>query len=343
MPKKVLLSGDRPTGRLHLGHWVGSLKTRKELMDDYYCVFLIADLQACTDNYANTAMLKENIQNIVLDYLSLGFLYSDNCKIVLQSQIPQIAELTGLFMNLVTQAQLERNPTVKRETEERFQGNAPMGFFTYPVSQAADIAVFGTHVVPVGEDQSPMIELTRDIVRKFNHLYGETLVMPEPIYTEQGRLVGTDGAKKMGKSAGNAIYLSDSADEVRSKVMSMFTDPNRITGKEPGNVENNPVFTYLDAFHPDSSRVEYFKELYRAGGANEKGKPILGDVAVKRELIECLNAFLDPIRAQRQRFVPEVRYYSYDVTRMSRDSVLPKVQATMGSVRKAMNLDYFGR
>ena len=337
----TILTGDRPTGRLHLGHYVGSLRNRVALQNEYETFILLADVQALTDNFDHPEILRENIFQVALDYLSVG-LDPDKCAFVIQSQIPEIAELTVLYLNLVTVAHVEKNPTVKTEIAQKgFGESLPLGFFCYPISQAADITAFDADLVPVGADQAPMIELTRDIVERFNRLYGETLVLPRPMYAEFGRLPGTDGGAKMGKSLGNAISLSDDEKTVTQKVMAMFTDPNRLTGKEPGNVENNPVFTYHDAFNPDRERVAELKELYRAGGANEKGKPILGDVTVKRELAAALNEMLEPMRARRAGF--EARPDEvWDVLRAGTARGRARAQNVMARVRGAMQIDYFG-
>jgi len=338
--KKTILTGDRPTGRLHLGHYVGSLLNRVKLQNDYDTFILLADIQALTDNYDKPEMLKENIFQVACDYLAVG-LEPEKCSFVIQSQIPEIAELTVLFMNLVTVAHVEKNPTVKTEIAQKgFGESLPLGFFCYPVSQAADITAFGAHLVPVGADQAPMIEICRDIVERFNRLYRPTLISPEPMYAEFGRLPGTDGQAKMSKSIGNAIYLSDDENTLSKKVMSMFTDPNRITGREPGNVTNNPVFTYHDAFNPNKERVAELKELYKAGGENEEGKPILGDVTVKRELAAALNETLGPIRERRAEFEKQPDFV-WDVLKAGTEKGKARAEEVMASVREAMRIDYF--
>ncbi len=338
---KTILTGDRPTGRLHLGHYVGSLKNRVALQNDYETFVLLADVQALTDNFDRPEILRENIFQVALDYLSVG-LDPQKCAFVIQSQIPQIAELTVFYLNLVSVSQVERNPTVKAEIAQKgFGESLPLGFFCYPVSQAADITAFDADLVPVGADQAPMIELCRDIVLKFNRLYGETIVLPEAMYAQFGRLPGTDGQAKMSKSIGNVISLSDSEKVVSEKVMAMFTDPNRITGREPGNVENNPVFTYHDAFNPNSERVAEMKSLYKLGGENEKGKPILGDVSVKRELITALNEFLGPIRDKRAEF-EKTPDYVWDVLKSGTNRGLNRAENVMERVRSAMKIGYFG-
>ncbi len=337
---KTILTGDRPTGRLHLGHYIGSLQNRVRLQDDYETFILLADVQALTDNAHQPEILRENIFQVALDYLAVG-LDPAKCAFVIQSQIPEIAELTVLYMNLVTVAHVEKNPTVKSEIAQKgFGESLPLGFFCYPVSQAADITAFDADLVPVGADQAPMIELCRDIVERFNRLYGDTLVLPEAMYAHFGRLPGTDGSAKMSKSVGNTINLSDDEATVSAKVMAMFTDPNRVTGKEPGNVEGNPVFTYHDAFNPNRARVEELKALYRAGGENERGKPLLGDVTVKRELASALNDFLTPIRERRAAFQnspDDVWDVLRDGTRRGKE----RAETVMARVRDSMKIGYF--
>jgi tryptophanyl-tRNA synthetase len=327
---------------LHLGHYVGSLANRVKLQDEYETYILIADVQALTDNFETPEMLRQNIREVVLDYLAVG-LDPTKCAFVIQSLVPEIAELTVFYLNLVTVARLQRNPTVKDEMQQKGYGdNVTAGFLCYPISQVADITAFGAHLVPVGEDQRPMIEQTQEIVDKFNRLYGdggEVLVRPEGMYSEFGRLPGTDGAAKMSKSVGNVISLCDDEKTVTQKVMGMFTDPNRLTGKEPGNVEGNPVFTYHDAFNLDGARVAELKELYRRGGENEKGKPLLGDVQVKRELATALNAFLEPIRTRREEFARDADYVE-DVVREGTRRGRERAAEVMEQVRGAMKIDY---
>ena len=300
---KIILTGDRPTGKLHLGHYVGSLKRRVELQNsgEFEKIFImIADAQALTDNADNPEKVRQNIIEVALDYLSVGI---DPAKsnIFIQSQISQLTELTFYYMNLVTVSRLQRNPTVKSEIQMRnFEASIPVGFFCYPISQAADITAFKATTVPVGEDQEPMIEQTREIVRKFNSVYGETLVEPEILLPQNQaclRLPGTDGKAKMSKSLGNCIYLSDSADDVKNKVRGMYTDPDHIKVSDPGKIEGNTVFTYLDAFCtdedfalflPEYNNLDELKEHYKRGG--------LGDVKVKKLLTEVLNKELEPIR-----------------------------------------------
>jgi tryptophanyl-tRNA synthetase len=332
MTKKRILTGDRPTGPLHLGHYVGSLADRIRLQHEYDSYILIADIQALTDNYDNPQKVRDNVFEVATDYLAVG-LDPDIITMVIQSLVPQIAELTVFFSNLVTVARLERNPTVKDEMKERgMEDNVTFGFLGYPVSQAADIMFVNANLVPVGEDQAPMVELTRDIVIRFNNIYGETLNVPDLMIGKVARLPGTDGKAKMSKSVGNAIYLKDTAKEVERKVMSMYTDPTRLRATDPGHVEGNPVFTYHDAFNPNKEEVEEFKRLYRVGG--------VGDVAVKRALAKALNDFLDPIRERRSQFEqkPEmVREIVMEGTRRARK----RGEETIRAVRHAMKIDYF--
>jgi tryptophanyl-tRNA synthetase len=337
-PQKRILTGDRPTGRLHLGHYAGSLVNRVKLQNDYETYILLADVQALTDNYERPETLQAHIREVVLDYLAVG-LDPQRCAFVVQSLVPEIAELTIYYLNLVTLARVERNPTVKTEIKQKFGNEVPMGFVCYPVSQCADITAFGAHLVPVGDDQKPMIELTREIVGRFNHYYGETLVLPEGMYSEVSRLPGIDGQAKMSKSLNNAIYLSDDADTLKKKVMSMYTDPTRIRGTEPGNVEGNPVFTYLDAFHSDTAMIAELKERYRQGGADEKGKPLMGDVVVKRALIDCLNDLLEPIRTRRAEFEKDDAYL-WDVISDGTRRGRARAGEVMEAVRSAMKLNY---
>jgi tryptophanyl-tRNA synthetase len=337
--RKRILTGDRPTGPLHLGHYVGSLRNRVALQDEYETYILLADVQALTDNWDRPETLRANIREVALDYLAVG-LDPGKCAFVVQSLIPEIAELTVYYMNLVTLSRVQRNPTVKAEMQQKGMGDeVPVGFVCYPISQVADITAFGAHLVPVGADQAPMIEQTREIVARFNRLYGETLVMPEGLYAEFGRLPGTDGRAKMSKSLGNVINLSDDEKTVTQKVMAMYTDPNRLTGREPGNVEENPVFTYHDAFNPDQERVAELKEMYRKGGENEKGKPLLGDVQVKRELAAALNEFLAPIRARRAELARDEGYV-WDVLKDGTTRGRQRAGAVMAEVRRAMKIDY---
>ncbi len=330
--EKRILTGDRPTGRLHLGHYVGSLQNRVRLQHEYDTFILIADVQALTDNFEHPEKLRENLFEVALDYLAVG-LDPERVKIVVQSMVPELTELTIFFMNLVTVATLERNPTVKEEIKQRnFTRGVPVGFWSYPISQAADITIFKAHLVPVGEDQLPMIEQAREIVRRFNKLYGKVLIEPRAMLGEVARLPGTDGGAKMSKSLNNCIYLSDSTEQLRKRVMSMFTDPTRIHPTDPGHVEGNPVFTYHDVFNPNKAEIEELKERYRLG--------TVGDVEVKQKLFAALENFLAPIRERRATFEskPEiVREIVLEGTRRAR----AVAQETMREVRAAMKIDYF--
>ena len=331
--KKVILTGDRPTGKLHLGHYVGSLQNRVILQDDYNQYILIADLQALTDNAGNPQKVRDNIIEVALDYLAAG-IDPRKTNICIQSMIPELAELTMYYMNLVSVARLERNPTVKEELKLRKFGESgvPVGFLTYPISQAADITAFGASLVPVGEDQLPMLEQTREIVRKFNQTYNrEVLVEPQALVPKISRLPGIDGKAKMSKSLGNAIYLADEPDEIKKKVMSMYTDPNHLRVEDPGNVEDNPVFMYLDAFGTDKETIEEMKAYYKRGG--------LGDVKVKKYLNEVLQATIEPIRNRRKEFEKckaEVYKILEEGTKNARD--IAKV--TLENVKAAMGIDY---
>lgn len=325
--KEIILTGDRPTGKLHLGHYIGSLKNRVELQDKYDQYIMIADVQALTDNAENPKKVRDNVKELLLDYLSVG---TDPKKttICIQSMIPAIAELTIFYLNLVTVARLERNPTVKNELKQKnFSGGIPAGFLTYPVSQAADITAFGANYVPAGEDQSPMIEQTCEIVRKFNSIYGETLTEPKIILSKTPRLVGTDGKNKMSKSLGNTIYLSDDENEIEKKVMAMFTDPNHLRVSDPGNTKNNPVFAYLDAFGEDKEKISAMKAHYEKGG--------LGDVTVKKYLNEVLQNMLKPIREKRKKlennmdYIYKIAYEGTEKARKITNQTLQKVKSHM--------------
>ncbi|MEA2679509.1 MAG: tryptophanyl-tRNA synthetase [Candidatus Binataceae bacterium] len=328
---KRILTGDRPTGQLHLGHYVGSLQNRVRLQDEYDTYILIADVQALTDNFEHPENLEANIFEVALDYLAVG-LDPEKIKIVVQSMVPELTELTIYFMNLVTVATLERNPTVKEEIKQRnFVKGVPVGFWSYPISQAADIAIFKADLVPVGEDQLPMIEQTREIVRRFNRLYGKVLIEPRAMLGAVARLPGTDGGAKMSKSVGNCIYLGDPSEVVRKRVMSMFTDPKRIHPTDPGTVEGNPVFTYHDVFNPNKEEIEDLKERYRKG--------TVGDVEVKQRLFDALEAFLAPIRQRRQELaVKPERVYEIIVEGTRKGRAL--AQATIAEVRHAMKIAY---
>lgn len=329
--QKRILTGDRPTGPLHLGHYVGSLVNRVRLQHEYDSYILIADVQALTDNFEHPEMLEANVFDVALDYLAVG-LDPDRVKIVVQSMVPELAELTIYFMNLVTVATLERNPTVKEEIKQRnFAKGVPVGFWSYPISQASDIAIFKADLVPVGEDQLPMIEQAREIVRRFNRLYRKVLMEPKALVGAMSRLPGTDGGAKMSKSLGNCIYLGDPTETVRKRVMAMFTDPTRIHPTDPGHVEGNPVFTYHDAFNPNKNEVEELKERYRKG--------TVGDVEVKQRLFDALENFLAPIRERRAEYGKNrarVREIIMEGTKKGRTVA----QATMEEVRDAMKLSY---
>lgn len=336
MSKKVILTGDRPTGKLHLGHYTGSLKNRVALQNSglYDMFVMIADQQALTDNAKNPEKIINSLMEVTLDYLAVG-LDPEKTNIFIQSQIPELAELTVYYLNLVTVARLSRNPTVKDEIKQKgFGEGIPAGFFVYPVSQVADITAFKADLVPVGNDQKPMIEQTREIVRSFNSTYGEVLVEPEGMYPEgiEGRMPGIDGKAKMSKSLGNAIYLSDDEETVKKKVMSMFTDPNHIKVEDPGCVENNTVFTYLDAFCTDKVYLEDLKAHYRRGG--------LGDVKVKRYLNEVLQAEIAPIRARRAELEKD-KAYLYEVLRKGSENAREVAAKTLKEVREAMGIEYF--
>ena len=332
----IILTGDRPTGQLHLGHYVGSLKKRVEMQADEnnQMNIMIADVQALTDNAKNPEKVSKNVLEVALDYLAVG-LDPKRSTLFIQSQIPQLAELMMYYMNLVTVARVKRNPTVKSEIEQKkFGESVPTGFFVYPISQAADITAFKANLVPVGEDQKPMLEQTQEIVHTFNSTYGEVLVEPKAVLPEKGmgRLPGIDGNGKMSKSLNNGIYLADDADTIKKKVMSMYTDPNHIHVEDPGKVEGNMVFTYLDVFGKDKAYIEELKEHYRRGG--------LGDVKIKRYLIDVLEAELAPIRARRLEFAKDPQA----VMEMLRQGSLQaeKVAATtLDDVKKAMGIQYF--
>jgi tryptophanyl-tRNA synthetase len=327
---KTILTGDRPTGPLHLGHYVGSLANRVELQREYLTYVLIADVQALTDHAEEPELVRRNVLEVALDYLAVG-IDPAVATIVVQSGIPELAELTVYYLNLVTVARLGRNPTVKEEMQQKgFGADVPAGFFVYPVSQAADITAFKADVVPVGEDQLPMIEQTVEIVRRFNRLYGPVLVEPTALIPKHARLPGTDGQSKMGKSLGNAIFLSDPPDVVSKKVMGMYTDPQHVRADLPGIVAGNPVFSYLDAFDPDEAAIEELKRRYRAGG--------LGDVAVKRRLIEILEAFVAPIRTRRSELARDPAM----VERILREGTARGrvvARQTLGEVRRALHLE----
>ena len=345
--KQIILTGDRPTGRLHVGHYVGSLKERVKLQnsgvyDEIY--IMIADAQALTDNAEHPEKVRQNIMQVALDYLACG-LDPEKATIFIQSMIPELTELTFYYMNLVTVSRVQRNPTVKAEIQMRnFEASIPVGFFCYPISQAADITAFRATHVPVGEDQMPMIEQCKEIVHKFNSVYGETLTDPKIVLPENSaclRLPGIDGKAKMSKSLGNCIYLSDTEEEVRQKIMSMYTDPNHIKVSDPGSVEGNAVFTYLDAFSrpehferylPDYKNLDELKAHYQRGG--------LGDVKVKRFLNAVMQEELGPIRAKRkelEQHIPEI----YEILKKGSEEARKAAAETMAEVKRAMRINYF--
>ncbi|MGP1481547.1 MAG: tryptophan--tRNA ligase [Hoylesella enoeca] len=344
---KVILTGDRPTGKLHLGHYVGSLRRRVQLQNegDYDRMFVfMADVQALTDNADNPEKIRQNMVEVALDYLAAG-LDPEKCTLFMQSQIPELTELTVYLMNLVTVSRVQRNPTVKTEIKMRnFEANIPLGFFCYPVSQAADITLFKSTTIPAGEDQEPMIELTRELVRHFNSTYGEVLVEPNIVLPDNQaamRLPGTDGKAKMSKSLGNCIYLSDSAEDVWQSVRSMYTDPDHLRVEDPGRVEGNMVFTYLDAFckpedfaefWPEYQNLDELKDHYRRGG--------LGDMKCKKFLNSVLNKMLEPMRMRRREFeqdIPEI----FNMLRKGTEKARAVAAQTMDEVRRAMKIDYF--
>ncbi|WP_423479615.1 tryptophan--tRNA ligase [Ligilactobacillus salivarius] len=336
MAKEIILTGDRPTGKLHVGHYIGSLKKRVSMQNSgkYDSYIMIADQQALTDNARDPEKIKNSLIQVALDYLAVG-LDPKKSTIFVQSQIPALAELNLYYLNLVTVSRLERNPTVKAEIQQKhFERSIPAGFFTYPVSQAADITAFKANLVPVGDDQEPMLEQTREIVRTFNSIYGEVLVEPQGVFAPKGsgRLPGLDGNAKMSKSLNNAIYLSDDADTLRKKVMSMYTDPNHIHVEDPGKVEGNMVFTYLDIFDKDKDKVAELKEQYRAGG--------LGDVKIKRYLNEVLEAELGPIRARREEFAKDIPAV-YAMLKEGSERANEVANKTLEEVRRAIGVNYF--
>ena len=345
--EKVILTGDRPTGRLHLGHYVGSLRRRVELQNsgEFDKIFIfIADAQALTDNADNPEKVRQNVIEVALDYLSVG-LDPEKCTLFVQTQVPELCELAFYYMNLVSVSRVQRNPTVKTEIQMRgFEKSLPMGFFSYPVSQAADITAFKATTVPAGDDQSPMIELTREIVNRFNNIYGPTLVEPEILLPDSAvcqRLPGTDGKAKMSKSLGNCIYLSDTAEEVEKKIRGMYTDPDHLRVQDPGKVEGNPVFTYLDAFSrpehferylPDYPNLDELKAHYMRGG--------LGDVKVKRFLNAIMQETLEPIRNRRKEFEKDIPAI-YEMLKKGCETAREAAAATLDDVRKAMKINYF--
>ncbi len=344
---KIILTGDRPTGRLHVGHYVGSLKRRVELQNsgEYEKVLImIADAQALTDNFENPEKVRQNIIEVALDYLSVG-LDPTKSTLFIQSMVPELTEMTFYYMNLVTVSRLQRNPTVKSEIQMRnFEASIPVGFFCYPISQAADITAFKATTVPVGEDQLPMIEQTREIVRKFNSVYGETLVEPDVLLPDNKaclRLPGIDGMAKMSKSLGNCIYLADDPEDVRKKIMSMYTDPLHIQVSDPGHIEGNTVFTYLDAFckpedfaefWPEYASLDELKEHYQRGG--------LGDVKVKKFLNKVIQAELEPIRARRKEYEKDIPAV-YEILKAGSERARELAAQTLDEMKKAMKINYF--
>lgn len=344
---KIMLTGDRPTGRLHVGHYVGSLRRRVELQNtgDFDDIFImIADAQALTDNADNPEKVRQNIIEVALDYLACG-LDPEKSTLFIQSQIPELCELSFYYMNLVTVSRLQRNPTVKSEIQMRnFEASIPVGFFTYPISQAADITAFKATTVPVGEDQLPMLEQTKEIVRKFNSVYGDTLIEPEILLPENQaclRLPGIDGKAKMSKSLGNCIYLSEEPDEIQKKVFSMFTDPTHIKVSDPGKLEGNTVFTYLDAFckpeHfeeflPEYQSLQELKDHYQRGG--------LGDMKVKRFLNHVLQTELEPIRNRRKEYQKDIPYV-YEILKKGSEKAEKVAAETLHDVKAAMKINYF--
>lgn len=344
---KIILTGDRPTGKLHVGHYVGSLKRRVELQNsgEYDKIFImIADAQALTDNADNPEKIRQNIIEVALDYLSCG-LDPERSTLFIQSQIPELTELTFYYMNLVTVSRLQRNPTVKSEIQQRnFEASIPVGFFCYPISQASDITAFKATTVPVGEDQLPMLEQTKEIVRKFNAVYGDTLVEPDILLPDNKaclRLPGTDGKAKMSKSLGNCIYLSEDPSEIKKKVMSMYTDPDHIRIEDPGKIEGNTVFTYLDAFSkpehfaeflPDYANLDELKAHYQRGG--------LGDVKVKKFLNNVLQAELAPIRERRKEYEKDIEYV-YHILEQGSKAAREVAARTLDDVKAAMKINYF--
>lgn len=344
---KIILTGDRPTGKLHIGHYVGSLRRRVELQnsgefDEIY--IMIADAQALTDNADNPEKVRQNIIEVALDYLSVG-LDPTKSTLFIQSQVPELTELSFYYMNHVTVARLQRNPTVKNEIKLRnFENNLPVGFFTYPISQAADITAFDANVVPVGEDQEPMIEQTREIVRRFNYVYGDTLVEPNILLPDNKyclRLPGTDGGAKMSKSLNNCIYLSDTPEDLKKKIMGMFTDPNHLRVEDPGQVEGNPVFIYLEAFAkdehfekflPEYKNLEELKAHYTRGG--------LGDVKVKKFLLAVMEDTLAPIRARRAEYEKDIPAV-LEILKQGSIKAEAKAAKTLDRVKASMRINYF--
>ena len=333
MQKKVILTGERPTGPLHLGHYVGSLQNRLKLQNDYDMFVMSADVQALTDNFDNPQKIKNNVFEVIIDNLSVG-IDPKITKLFIQSQVPELTELTTYYMNLVTVSRLERNPTIKTEIAQKgFEDSVPAGFLCYPVSQASDITAFGAEVVPVGDDQLPLLEQTNEIVRRFNRIYNTNILKECKAYLSTcSRLVGTDGNAKMSKSLGNTIYLKDEPDVIRQKVMSMYTDPNHIKIEDPGKVEGNVVFTYLDIFDNDKEEIEELKNQYRKGG--------LGDVKLKRRLIDDLVSLLEPFQRVRREYENNMDEV-YKIVKNSNEIARARAAETLKKVREAIGVDYF--
>ncbi|AYE37834.1 tryptophan--tRNA ligase [Companilactobacillus zhachilii] len=336
MDKKIVLTGDRPTGKLHIGHYVGSLRNRVRMQNDgnYNMFVMIADVQALTDNAKNPEKVRKSVLQIALDYLGVG-LDPEKTTIYIQSQIPALSELDMYYMNLVTVSRLERNPTVKSEIQQKnFERSIPAGFLTYPVSQTADITAFKASLIPVGDDQEPMMEQAREIVRTFNSTYGDVLVEPEGVFPPkgQGRIPGIDGNAKMSKSLGNTIYLSDDEDTLRQKVMSIYTDPDHVHAEDPGKVEGNVVFTYLDIFGKDKEKIQEMKDEYRHGG--------LGDVKIKNYLFDVINEELTPIRNRRAEYAKDPTAV-YEMLEKGSAQANVIANKTLQEVKEAMGINYF--
>jgi tryptophanyl-tRNA synthetase len=328
--KKIALTGDRPTGPLHIGHFIGSLVSRLDLQHEFQQFIMIADIQALTDNFEHPKNVTDNVWELAKDYLAVG-LDPERVTIFIQSQLPQLAELTVYYMNMVNLGRLERNPTVKNEIRQKnFGSEVPVGFFCYPISQAADITAFGAEIVPVGSDQLPMIEQTNEIVRRFNRIYSPCLKEARPLLSKTARLPGLDGKAKMSKSLGNAIYLSDSVEVIKQKVLSMFTDPDHLKVSDPGKIEGNAVFTYLDAFHPNKQEVAELKAHYQKGG--------LGDMTIKKLLNETLQHILLPIRERREALkIENIR----EIVMSGTNHAFKAAEETVEKVREAIGLQYF--
>lgn len=330
---KRILTGDRPTGSLHIGHYLGTLENRVKLQDSYETFVMLADMQALTDNFTNPSKVHDSVFQVAIDNLSAG-IDPNKSTIFIQSLIPELAELSVYFMNLVSLSRLQRNPTVKDEMQQKGYGaNIPVGFLNYPISQAADILGFQADLVPVGKDQAPMLEQTREIAKKFNELYGKTFVIPEILLGRIAKLVGTDGGNKMSKSLGNVISLSDQSETVRKQVKSMYTDPNRISSDVPGNVVNNPVFIYLETLGHEKHKptIEEFKQRYQKGG--------IGDVEVKDFLFEVIEEFLEPIRQKRQYYESNPKLV-HEILKQGTKKARMEVQKTLASAKSAMGLNY---